>query len=362
MTGVDGSFQELSRLTLATWLSSVDRIGLGLNSNATGQIGVFDWFRRVDGGSPAVPSGSSNPSQVYDVSPSGTAYQTVTQALTAIAAGPAPTLVSPALIRVFPGTYTTTTAMVIPQYVSVVGAVDKTWAAARFINDSTDVFRPAGFNTFQNLTCRQGATRGTYFINGANNTDISVLDCAMFGLANGQNQGFYRASGAAWARITLQHCIVNSFATGTLLTPGSVPVGASVDAVCLLENTTTTVRFCDAWIRDCFFDSYNTSSTANTFGFGVLAIGVQDVRVESGNTLRGTSNYIGTYLAKGSITSGTPQLEFRHSYTGGNSIGVSPEPGCTINCINSDAAGSTGGGTIVSHNSYVGAAYNAFPI
>lgn len=47
MTGVEGSFQEMARQTLATWISSVDRICLSLNTNATGQVGVFDWFRRM---------------------------------------------------------------------------------------------------------------------------------------------------------------------------------------------------------------------------------------------------------------------------------------------------------------------------
>jgi hypothetical protein len=252
--------------------------------------------------------------------------------------------------------------MVVPQYVSIAGTTDQTWAGARFINDTTDVFRPSGFNTFQNLTCRQGNTRGTYFINAQNNTDINVVNCAMFGLASGQNQGFFRASGNAFARLRIDHCIVNSYQPGTVLSPGAVAVGNTVDAIVLLENTTTAVRFCDTWIRECFFDNYQVSSATNTFAFAVLTIGVQDVRVESGNILRGSGGFIGCYLAKGNITSGTPQVEFRHSYTGGNTIGVSPETGCVINVINSDAAGSIGGGTINSKNSYTGSAYNSLPI
>lgn len=293
----------------------------------------------------------------------GMPYVSVAAALTAIAAlATPPSLISPAVIMVGPGTYNTSAPMVVPQYTSVVGPVDKTWGAARFINDTTDVFQASGFNTFQNLTCRQGATRGTYFVNGANNTDISLYDNAFFGLATGQNQGFYRSSGASWARITLQHNISNSFQTGTTLTPGAVPVGASVDATVLLENTTTAVRFCDTWLRDNFFDMYNVGSGTNNFAFATLALGVQDVRIESGNTLRGTGGFIGVYLAKGNITSGTPQIEIRHTYTGGNTIGLSCEAATLMNVLNSDCAGSVFTGTVVNHNSYVGAAYNAFPI
>jgi hypothetical protein len=306
--------------------------------------------------------GGAVPTNVYIVAPSGAPYATVGAAITAINAGTAPTLINPALIIVYPGTYTTSAPIVVPQYVNVVGLINKTWASARFINDTTDVFQPSGFNTFQGLTCRQGAVRGTYFINGGNNTDISVYDCAMFGLGAGQNQGFYRASGSGWARITLQQNIVNSFQAGTTLTPGSVPVGATVDAVVLLENTTTSVRFCDTWLQGNFFDMYNVGSGANNFAFAILGIGVQDVRIESGNILRGGGGFIACYLAKGSISSGTPQIEFRNNYTGGNKIGVSPETGCTINVLNSDTAGSTGAGSIVSHNSYTGASYNPLPI
>lgn len=47
VTGVSGSFQELVRQTLATWIGSVDRVCLSLNTNATGQVATFDWFRRM---------------------------------------------------------------------------------------------------------------------------------------------------------------------------------------------------------------------------------------------------------------------------------------------------------------------------
>lgn len=300
---------------------------------------------------------------VFLVGPNGCPYTTVAAALTAIAAlGTPPSLTSPAFIFVMPGTYTTNAPMVIPQYVSVIGLAKNTWPSARFINDTTDVFQPAGFNTFQNLTTRQGATINTFFVNGADHTDISVYGCAQFGLSAGQNQGFYRASGSNFARITIQDCIVNSYQAGSVLTPGTVNVGDHPQAVVLLENTSAGARFCDAWIKNCFFDMYQLGVGANNFGFAVIGVGVQDVRIEAGCCFRGVSPaFVGVYLAKGS-TGGVPQIDIRHLYTGGNSIGVSPEAGCTINLLNSDCAGSIGAGTILNHNSYIGASYNSFPI
>jgi hypothetical protein len=285
------------------------------------------------------------------VSPRGAPYATIGAALAAINALPsAPSLTNPAVIFVNPGTYTEATH-VIPQYVSVVGIVKNTWPGVRLVNNSGDVFQASGYNTFQNLTCVQGSTFGTWFVNGQNNTDISLLDCAMLNVTGGgERQGFLSVNGSSWARITAQGCIVNS------QTPG----GGTLEAVVSLINTTTGVRFCDSWFRDVFIDAYQLTG----FCTAIFCSGVQDVRIESGCTLRGQAPFFtGAYLAKGAITSGTPQLECRHLYTGGNSVGTFCEAGTVLNLINSDCStSSASAGTVVNHNSYNGAAYNALPI
>jgi len=285
----------------------------------------------------------------YFVATTGTPYTTVQSAVSDINAGPAPTVTNPAVIYVYPGTYVSSAPIILPQYTSVVGIVKHAWGGVRFSNDTTDVFQCSGFNTFQNLTFVQGATASTWAVNVGNNTDVSVLDCAMYTLAGpGQQQGLLSANGNLWARITVQDCIVNSLQTA--------------GAVISLINTTTAVRFCDTWIRNCFLDMYQLTG----FGFAILTSGVQDVRIESGCTLRGSGSasnlFTGVYLAKGAITSGTPQVEVRHCYIGGNSVGVFNEAGTVMSILNSDVAGALTSGTQTVHNSYTGAHYNALPI
>jgi len=222
--------------------------------------------------------------------------------------------------------------MVVPQYVNVVG-IGK-WGAPIFVNNTTDLFTCSGFNRFQNLTIT-GTVAGQWAFNIGNNTDVAVFDCQMYGSTG----GLISADGTSWARITVQDCLVDSLATSGY--------------ICSFVNRTTTVRFVDSWIRNCFFDAYSLTN----FGGGIILWGVQDFRVEQ-CTLRGANTWnTGVRLGLAPITSGTPQVEIRHCYMAGGTT-LFNESGTEMIVLNSDCAGASFAGTSVNHNSYVGAAYN----
>lgn len=295
-----------------------------------------------------VPSGSFLPAatvlnipvNTYFVSPSGTPYSSITAAISAINAGTPPTATTPAVIYIYPGTYITTSAITVPQYVNIVGVVKNAFAGCIIQNNTTDVFACSGYNVFQNLTILQGtAGSATWAFNCGNNTDISVFDCAMYGGALG-TQGFVSVVGSNWVRITIQDCIVNSY---QLTGP-----------ICQFKNTSAAVRFCDTWIQRCFFDAYSLTG----YGFGIYTDRVQDVRIEY-CILRGQATYItGIFVDMSTgISGGAPQVEVRHCYTAGG-VGIYNVGGTNVNILNSDVAGTASAGTSTVHNSYVGAAYN----
>lgn len=251
----------------------------------------------------------------------------------------APSVTDQVVIFVYPGFYTTSSALVIPRYVSVVGVA--TGFPVLFQNNTTDLFQPQGYNQFENFAVIQGTGSGTWAFNCGNNTDISVRGVQMYnpGVIGGAYQGFLTASGSSWARLTAQDCLVDSYTNSGYIVQ--------------LTNTSSAVRFCDTWFQQCFFDAYKLK----TFGGGLNLVNVQDVRVER-STIRGANRWnTSVRCTYQSGITGTPQVEVRHCYcTGGVSLFC--DANTHMDVVNCDAQGAAFSGTTNINNSYTGAAYN----
>jgi hypothetical protein len=294
--------------------------------------------------------GGFAPANTYFVGLSGCPYTTIAAAIAAINGGAAPTESTQAVIFIYPGLYTMTSVITVPQWVSVVGVQSNFPVILQ--NNTTDIFTCAGFNQFENLTIAQGSAINTWVFNVGNNSDVNIMRCAMWptlGTAGSYNQGFLFASGANWARLSAKNCTINNGMTNNN-TGGWF--GGSQYCVVLI-NTSAAVRFCDAWFQECFFDCYQLTA----FGGGFQLLNVQDVRIER-CTLRGANTWNTsircTYVAG---VTGTPQVEVRHCYTTGG-VSVFNDANTNIIIINSDCSGWASSGTSTIHNSYTGAAYN----
>lgn len=225
-------------------------------------------------------------------------YATIQAALTAINAGAAPTMTNQYVILVYPGTYMMTAAITVPQYVSVVGIADNFPVLLQ--NNTTDIFECSGYNQFIGLTIFQGTAAGTCAFNAGNNTDVSILRCAMYAPPAGTpQQQFLTATGNSFKRLCIRDSIVNN--------------GATSGYTVALVNTSTAARFCDSWFQECFFDSYSLTNFGGSFNL----TNVQDVRVER-CTLRGAVTYnTSVRCTKVAGMTGTPQVEVRHCYCAG---------------------------------------------
>jgi hypothetical protein len=298
----------------------------------------------VSGGIISSAGGVTYPySNVYAVGTGTGMYTSIQAAITAINGGTAPTESSQAVVLIYPGQYTMTAAITVPQWVSIVAVAEN--FPVLLINNTTDVFVCSGYNQFVGLTVLQGTAANTWAFNVGNTTDVNVLRCAMYSPGSSVGQGFISANGAAWVRISARGCTVNSGMTNN---------NGNTNYIVSLTNTSTNVRFCDSWFEECFFDSYSLTNYGGGFNF----INVQDVRVER-STIRGAATYnTSIRCTRVAGITGTPQVEVRNCYCAGGTA-IYNDASTTINVLNTDAAGSVFAGASTLHNSYTGAAYNA---
>lgn len=193
-------------------------------------------------------------------------YASVEDAVVAINAGTAPTATNRYLIKVWPGKYTSTSAITIPAWVGVVGSSK---GLVQFQNDTTDLFVCSGNNWFSDFLIEGSATSTLYAFDCNGQSSIHIRNVDMLNNGGAARQKFLTQSGSSWTILTLERCIIDYYGTSGY--------------ACTITNSDTAARFCDVWVQECFFDAFQLTD----FGGSFELFGVQDVRFWR-STIRGT--------------------------------------------------------------------------
>ena len=152
-------------------------------------------------------------------------------------------------------------------------------------NASGSLFTLSGFNRIAGFDFHGGNASNTDAVfDCGNNTDISILDCNLYGNDADNFMKFLSASGATWARINVEHCLINY---------------RGISGFAFNYNNSGVTRYVDCWLNDIFTDAFgNFTSTGGNIQLEGTG-GVQDFRIRR-STIRGDdTDYIGLYLNSG---------------------------------------------------------------
>ncbi len=225
-------------------------------------------------------SAVSAPDEYLVTGTTASGYETIQDAIDAVnAETTGPTFDNPFKIKILTRGLSMSAGVTIPQFVSVVAESCR----IEFTAASGSCFTLSGFNRLYGLEYVGGNASNTdYFIDSGNTTDNSIFECNLYGNNVDGLMKFVRCSGATWARVNIERCLVNYRGTTGYHT--------------VFENTGST-RFVDAWVNDCFFDAYaNFTSPGGNISVEGTG-GVEDLRVRR-STIRGNdADYRGLNLS-----------------------------------------------------------------
>lgn len=276
-------------------------------------------------------SGDWKASRVYNVGQGSGFYASIDAAITAInATSPAPSSTNRVVIQVWPGKYTTTSAITVPSYVGIKG-ISK--GLVQFQNNTTDIFTCSGNNWFEDFLIEGGTSSTTYAFNCNNADKIHIRRVDMLNNGGTAVQKFLKQVGSTWKVLFIEDCIVDYYYTS----------GYAV----LLHNNGSAARYCDTIINNVFFDAYQLTGYGGSFQLK----GVQDVRFRN-STIRGAATYnTGIRLELSGVT-GIPDINVRHCYLGGG-VPIYNESGTYAYLRNVSAFGSLFDGSASIRNSFV---------
>jgi hypothetical protein len=240
-----------------------------------------------------------------------------------------------ATIKLWPGQYVMTSRLDVPGFVSVEGVTNK--STVQLFNDTTDMFRVTGDNTWFSGFIIEGSPNPAVYAFDANNTSgFHLRNLDMLNRNGTSQQKFLKQSGATWHTMFLEHLVIDSY---------------QPDNYCVfLENTSVAGRFVDVEINDVFCDTYHLTN----YGGGFLVRGCQDVRFRD-SKIRGSATYqTGIRIEKG-VPTGTPLVEVFTTLFENQSTGVSiyNQASTTVSVYNSQAPNCIFDGGNVVKNSFV---------
>jgi len=208
-------------------------------------------------------------------------YETIEDAITQVNTDGPFTWDAPAKIKILTRAITIAATVIIPQFVSVIGQnvhVHTTHATGH-------TFQLSGYNRMYGLEYVGGNASNTtnYFFYAGNNTDITIINCHLYGNDTDGFMRFLFAEGGAFARINAERCLINYRGVA----------GYAFN----FNNTGTSTRFVDCWLENVFTDSYANFSGSATFGGNIQTTNCRDFRVKR-CTIRGrNANYTGVRLS-----------------------------------------------------------------
>lgn len=253
-------------------------------------------FTALSGGGGGGGSVDWGTGRVYHVGQAAWMYASVQAAVTAInAASPAPSSTNRVVIQVWPGKYTTTSAITVPSYVGIKG-VSK--GLVQFQNNTTDMFVCSGNNWFEDFLVEGGTLSSVYAFDGNNKDKIYIRRVDMLNNGGTSVQKFLKQVGSTWKVLFIEDCIVDYYATS----------GYAV----LLQNSGAAARYCDTVINNVFFDAYQLTGYGGSFQLK----GVQDVRFRN-STIRGAATWNTGIRHELSGVSGVPEIHVRHCFLEG---------------------------------------------
>jgi len=208
----------------------------------------------------------------------------------------APSVNNRLCIYVWPGKYTTNAIIDVPNYTSIHGV---SRCLTMFQNDATAIFRAAGPQVyFENFLIAGSPTAGIYALDLNNQSGCEVRDVTMLHNGFAARQWFLRQSGATWATLFVENCIVDGYHIGGELV--------------LLENTDAAAsRAIDTHFTNCFFDAFHLVNQG-----GVMKVrGCHDAYIRVGSLFRVNpiANATAVRLERAGVAAGTPAVEIHHS-------------------------------------------------
>lgn len=257
---------------------------LAFSGGYTTAVLVFDgteWFQ-ANSGSGGTAAAVSAPDEYLVTGPGGTGgYATIEAALAQIAIdGTAVDFFAPAKIRILTRNLTIASTITVPQYVSIIGQNCR----IAFNQASGSVFELSGYNRLYGLEFVAGNVANTdACIEVTNGTDISIIECHLWGDDSTNKMKFIDVDGATWARLNFERCIINYRGTSGY--------------AFRFNNSGVSTRFCDSWFEGVFTDSYATFNGAPDFGGNIESVNCKDMRLKR-STIRGnTVGYTGLRLS-----------------------------------------------------------------
>lgn len=189
---------------------------------------------------------------------------------------------SPAKIKILTRSLSIGSTIVVPQHCSIMAENTR----IRFTGASGSVFNLSGYNQIKGLEfCGGNAANTDAVFNCGDNTDMSILECHLYGNDSDNFMKFMKAAGGAFARINAERCLINHR-------------GLSGYAFSL-NNTGTATRFCDCWFENIFSDTY---SALTGYGGNFESVNCKDVRLKR-STIRGNyAKYTGLRLSGASCS------------------------------------------------------------
>lgn len=264
--------------------------------------------------------------RVWHVGKAPGMYATVAAAVTAINAltgGDVPSATNRAMIYVWPGKYTTTSSVTIPEWTTVKGA---SRYLTQFQNDTTSIFTCSGHNSFEDFLIEGSTTAGLYAIEGNGASGIHLWNIQMLDNGATARGKFFRQTGSSWTIVIIERCRVDFNALSSY--------------AILLENTSGSVRAVDCIINDFECDAYALTN----FGGSIVVRACSDVRIRR-STIRGAAQYnTGVRIEVGTAASADVefyQCDMKNASGTAGAVAIYAESGCNYTLDNSYAMAAT---------------------
>lgn len=304
---------------------------IGNNSTIAGE-NVTDALNNIDSEVSELEAGYGF--RTWNVGSGEGMYSTIQSAINAINSDPVPPDASHrCCIFIHPGFYTMTSRLDIPAYVGVKGTSK---GLVQLYNNTTNMFRPAGNNWFEDFLIEGAPTTSLSAFEGNNASYVHIRRVDMLKNSGNCKQHFITQTGTSWKTWFVEDCIIDWYFTG-----------GSPWYLVLFENTSGSTRAVDVIMNNIFFDAYQLTD----YGHQIVVRNASDVRVRN-STIRGSATYHTGVRVENSGVSGTPEVHVRHCYLEGG-VPVFGQASTNYYLINTDAIGALTSGTRTMRNSSV---------
>lgn len=240
----------------------------------------------------------------FHVRPAGSSaivtYSTLQAAIDAISGTPA--WRSAETILVGPGHYTMTARVDVPEWVNIIGSGR---GVTNFENNTTDMFRPLGWNHFEGFRIEGATNKDLWAFDCNNATAVHVRNVEMVNNGTNARGRFLKQNGATWSILQLDNILIDYYGQGDATDTVDYPIW--------LENTSGAARNVDCWFHGVWNDSYQLTD----YGGSVLIQNCSDVRMHY-SWFRGAATYnTGVYFARTSGVTGTPTIYMNNCFHDG---------------------------------------------